>query len=41
MEYKMLKSFDFDIIFPTQWSIFEIYRKKLDLNEKHLNWLGF
>ena len=30
----MLKSFDFDIIFPTQWSIFEIYRKKLDLNEK-------
>ena len=34
MEYKMLKSLDFDITFPTQWSIFEIYRKKLDLNEK-------
>lgn len=34
MEYKMLKSLDFNVTFPTQWSIFEIYRKKLDLNEK-------
>ena len=34
MEYKMLKSLDFNITFPTQWSIFEVYRKKLDLNEK-------
>jgi len=34
MEYKMLKSLEFNITFPTQWSIFEIYRKKLDLNEK-------
>ena len=34
MEYKMLKSLGFNITFPTQWSIFEIYRKKLNLNEK-------
>ena len=34
MEYKILKSLEFNITFPTQWSIFEIYRKKLDLNEK-------
>ena len=34
MEYKMLKSLDFNVTFPTQWSIFEIYKKKLDLNEK-------
>ena len=34
MEYRMLKCLDFNITFPTQWSIFEIYRKKLDLNEK-------
>ena len=34
MEYKMLKSLNFNITFPTQWSIFEIFRKKLDLNEK-------
>ena len=34
MEYKMLKSLEFNVTFPTQWSIFEIYRKKLDLNEK-------
>ena len=34
MEYKMLKSLEFNITFPTQWSILEIYRKKLDLNEK-------
>ena len=34
MEYRMLKSLEFNVTFPTQWSIFEIYRKKLDLNEK-------
>ena len=34
MEYKMLKSLDFNVTFPTQWSIFEIYKKKLDLDEK-------
>ena len=34
MEYKMLKCLDFNITFPTHWSIFEIYRKKLELDEK-------
>ena len=34
MEYKMLKSLDFNITFPTQWSIFEIYKKKIGLNER-------
>ena len=34
MEYKMLKSLDFNLTFTTQWSIFEIYNKKLELNEK-------
>ncbi len=34
MEYKMLKSLEFEVTFPTQWSILEIYRRKLDLNEK-------
>ena len=34
MEYKILKCLNFDITFPTQWSFLEIYRKKLDLNEK-------
>jgi cyclin B len=34
MEYRMLKSLEFNITFPTQWSILEIYRRKLDLNEK-------
>ena len=34
MENKMLKSLDFDLTFPTQWSIFEIYKKKLDLSDK-------
>ena len=34
MEYKMLKSLEFNITFPTQWSIFEIYKKKLDLDDK-------
>ncbi len=34
MEYKMLKSLEFNITFPTQWSLFEIYKKKLDLDDK-------
>ncbi len=34
MEYKMLKSLEFNITFPTQWSIFEIYKKKLELDDK-------
>jgi cyclin B len=34
MEYKMLKSLEFNITFPTQWNIFEIYKKKLGLDEK-------
>ena len=34
MEFKMLKSLEFNITFPTQWSIFEIYKKKLDLDDK-------
>ena len=34
MEYKMLKSLEFNITFPTQWNIFEIYKKKLDLDDK-------
>ena len=34
MEYKMLKSLEFNITFPTPWNIFEIYKKKLDLDDK-------
>ena len=34
MEYKMLKSLEFNITFPTQWNIFEIYKKKLELDDK-------
>jgi cyclin B len=41
MEYKMLKSLDFNVTFPTQWSIFEIYKKKLDLNEKTFKFAWF
>ena len=35
MEYKMLKSLEFNITCPTQWSFLEIYGKKLDLDEKN------
>ena len=40
MEYKMLTSLNFDITFPTQWSFFEIFTKKLKLEEKvyYLAW---
>jgi cyclin B len=34
MEEKMLNSLNFDITFPTQWTIFETYERKLDLDEK-------
>jgi len=34
MEEKMLNSLNFDITFPTQWTIFETYKRKLDLDEK-------
>ena len=40
MESKMLSSLSFDITFPTQWSFLEIFRKKLDLDQKtfYLAW---
>lgn len=40
MEYKMLKYLNFDITFPTQWSFLEIFKKKLDLEQKtfYLAW---
>jgi cyclin B len=40
MEYKMLTSLNFDITFPTQWSFFEIFTKKLKLVQKvyYLAW---
>ena len=40
MEYKMLTSLNFDITFPTQWSFFEIFTKKLRLEQKvyYLAW---
>jgi len=34
MENKMLASLNFDVTFPTQWNLFEIFRRKLDLDEK-------
>ena len=41
MEYKMLKCLEFNITFPTQWSIFEIYKKKLDLDDKSVKLAWF
>ena len=40
MEYKMLTSLSFDVTFPTQWSFFEIFTKKLKLEQKayYLAW---
>ena len=40
MESKMLSCLNFDITFPTQWSFLEIFRKKLDLDQKtfYLAW---
>jgi cyclin B len=34
MENKMLESLNFDVTFPTQWTLFETYKRKLDLDEK-------
>ena len=34
MEIKMLESLNFDVTFPTQWTLFETYKRKLDLDEK-------
>ena len=34
MENKMLASLNFDLTFPTQWNLFEIFRRKLDLDKK-------
>ena len=34
MEEKMLDSLNFDVTFPTQWTLFEIYKRKLALDEK-------
>ena len=34
MENKMLASLGFDVTFPTQWTLFETYKRKLNLDEK-------
>ena len=34
MELKMLAKLNFDVTFPTQWTLFETYKRKLDLDEK-------
>jgi cyclin B len=34
MENKMLSSLNFNVTFPTQWTLFEIFKRKLDLDEK-------
>ena len=34
MENKMLASLNFDVTFPTQWTLFETFKRKLDLDEK-------
>ena len=41
MEYKILTSLNFDINFPTQWSFFEIFIKKLNINKKTFNLAWF
>ena len=41
MEYKMLKSLNFDITFPTQWSFLEIFTKKLKIDKKTFNLAWF
>ena len=41
MESKMLGSLEFDIMVPTQWSFFEIFVKKLHLDQKTLNLAWF
>ena len=34
MENKILSSLEFDITFPTQWTLLETFKRKLDLDEK-------
>ena len=34
MENKMLAKLNFDVTFPTQWTLFETYKRKLDLDDK-------
>ena len=34
MESKMLSKLNFDVTFPTQWTLFETYKRKLDLDNK-------
>ena len=34
MENKMLASLNFDVTFPTQWTLFETYKRKMNLDEK-------
>ena len=34
MESKMLSKLNFDVTFPTQWTLFETYKRKLDLDDK-------
>ena len=34
MENKMLAKLNFDVTFPTWWNLFEIYKRKLDLDDK-------
>ena len=34
MENKMLASLNFNVTFPTQWNLFEIFKRKLDLDDK-------
>ena len=34
MEIKMLSKLNFDVTFPTQWTLFETYKRKLDLDDK-------
>ena len=41
MEYKMLNSLNFEITFPTQWSFLEIFRKKLQIDQKTFNLAWF
>ena len=41
MEVEMLLSLNFDVTFPTQWAIFETYKRKLDLDGKTFNLAWF
>ena len=34
MEFKMLSKLNFDVTFPTQWTLFETFKRKLDLDDK-------